>query len=135
VSWQMLWQVQVQRVDFVGTQIAHEERRAIGSESAPRSDVAEVSRQILGINYQLRVAFSEPDATKTGFTGRNPTVVNITPITRPCREVYGPGEELKRNKPPELGIFSFIDDSHPAAAKLAQDAVVRNGLIPHCAES
>ena len=35
----------------------------------------------------------------------------------------------------EVGVFRFIDNTHPSAAKLLDDAVVRDGLADHCLET
>jgi hypothetical protein len=35
----------------------------------------------------------------------------------------------------ELGVLRFIDNTHPTAAQLLDDAVVRNGLADHCLET
>ena len=43
-------------------------------------------------------------------------------------------QKLQRDEPAELDVFGLVDDAHPATAKLAQDAVVRNGLVRHSAE-
>src|SRR5258708_37749087 len=41
------------------------------------------------------------------------------------------GEEFQRDAPAELGVFGFVDDTHTAAAKLAEDAVVGDGFVEH----
>ena len=38
------------------------------------------------------------------------------------------GQKLQGNEAVELGVLSFVDNTHPAAAKLFDDAVVRDGL-------
>ena len=38
------------------------------------------------------------------------------------------GEEFEGNKPPELDVFGFVDDTHAAATELFNDAVVGDGL-------
>jgi hypothetical protein len=44
------------------------------------------------------------------------------------------GQKLQSDKPPKLGIFGLIDHTHPAAAELLNDPVVRDGLPDHWAE-
>jgi len=39
-----------------------------------------------------------------------------------------------RDKTPKLDILSLIDHTHPSAAELLDDAVVRDGLADHWAE-
>jgi hypothetical protein len=41
------------------------------------------------------------------------------------------GKELQGNKAAELGVLGLVDHTHPAAAELFQDAVVRNGSAQH----
>jgi len=41
------------------------------------------------------------------------------------------GQELQRDAAMQLEIFSLVDHTHPAAAQLAQDAVVRDGFADH----
>src|ERR1700722_3539732 len=50
--------------------------------------------------------------------------------TGECLRVFGYliGQELEGNKPAELHIFGLINHTHPSAAKLLNDAVVRDGL-------
>ena len=38
------------------------------------------------------------------------------------------GEKLQRNKAAQARIFGFVHDTHPAAAKFLDDAVVGDGL-------
>ncbi len=40
-------------------------------------------------------------------------------------------QKLQRNFAPQVEIFRFIDHTHPAAAQLAGDAVMRDGLVDH----
>ncbi len=53
---------------------------------------------------------------------------------RARRKLGSLAETFKGDKAAESRIFSLVDDPHPATAKLGHDAVVRNGLIHHCAE-
>jgi len=41
------------------------------------------------------------------------------------------GEEFQCDAASKLGVFSLVDDTHAAAAKLAEDAVVGDGLVEH----
>ena len=47
------------------------------------------------------------------------------------------GKKLERDEASELGVFRFVDDTHPAAAELFDNAVVRDDLanqgrrVPH----
>src|ERR1700688_3796053 len=45
------------------------------------------------------------------------------------------GKKLERDKAPENGVLSLVDDTHPAAAQLLDDAVMRDGLPDHWRES
>src|SRR5881628_3484477 len=40
-------------------------------------------------------------------------------------------QELQGNEAPELGVLGLIHDAHPAAAKLLENAIVRNDLSGH----
>jgi hypothetical protein len=40
-------------------------------------------------------------------------------------------EELEGNEAVQLYVLSFVDHTHPAAAQLPDDAVVRDGLAHH----
>ena len=50
--------------------------------------------------------------------------------------VSGPilSQKLKRNEAMETRILSFVNDSHPAAAELLNDAIMRDGLTDHKAQ-
>ena len=41
------------------------------------------------------------------------------------------GQEFQRDETPQFGVFSFVDHTHPAAAELFDNAVVRDGLADH----
>ena len=41
------------------------------------------------------------------------------------------GQEFERNKAPEFGVLCLVDDTHPAAAQLFDDSIVRNGFADH----
>ena len=41
------------------------------------------------------------------------------------------GQELQGDKTMQPGVFRLVDDAHAAAAKLLDDAVVRDGLANH----
>jgi len=41
------------------------------------------------------------------------------------------GQKLKSNEPAKLYVFSLINHTHPAAAQLLHNAVMRNGLADH----
>src|ERR1700674_1335063 len=43
------------------------------------------------------------------------------------------GEELERDVAVQLEIFSFIHHTHPAATKLRENAIVRDGFADHLA--
>jgi hypothetical protein len=45
-----LWELHVEGVDFLGADVSHKERRAIGSEAAPQSDRAEIPTEIFQID-------------------------------------------------------------------------------------
>jgi hypothetical protein len=40
-------------------------------------------------------------------------------------------QKLERNETVETTIFGFVNDSHPAATELFDDAVMRDGLADH----
>jgi len=40
-------------------------------------------------------------------------------------------KEFQSNEPTKLSVLSFVDDSHPAATELFDDAVMRDGLANH----
>ena len=40
-------------------------------------------------------------------------------------------QELEGDETMQPRVFSFVDDAHPAAAQLLDDAVVRDGLADH----
>ena len=50
-----------------------------------------------------------------------------------CRWVFGyvVGQELKGDEATEFYVLSFVDHTHPPAAQLLDDAVVRDGLADH----
>ena len=41
------------------------------------------------------------------------------------------GKKLKRDKPVQCQVFGFVHHTHPAAAELFEDAIVRDGLADH----
>ena len=45
------------------------------------------------------------------------------------------GQEFQRNKAAKLGVLGLVDNTHPAAAELLNNAVVRDGLAYHWRES
>jgi hypothetical protein len=40
-------------------------------------------------------------------------------------------QEFEGDKTAEASVFGLVDDTHPAAAQLLYDAVMRNGLANH----
>src|SRR4029077_9490256 len=50
-----------------------------------------------------------------------------------CQGVLGDliGQKLQGDKPAESDVLGLIDDTHPAAADLLNNAIVRNGLAEH----
>src|ERR1035438_5204273 len=50
-----------------------------------------------------------------------------------CRWVFGyvVGQELKGDEATEFYVLSLVDDTHPAAAQLLDDAVVRDDPVDH----
>jgi hypothetical protein len=40
-------------------------------------------------------------------------------------------KKLQGDKPPQGNVFGFIDNAHPAATQLFNNAIVRNGLTNH----
>ena len=65
-------------------------------------------------------------------------------VQRRCRSRFAPealegfgnrgqliGQELQSDETAELGVFRFVYDSHPTAAKLFENAVVGNGFADH----
>ena len=53
-----------------------------------------------------------------------------------CLRVFGyiVRQELESDKAAELHVLGLVDHTHPAAAELLDDAVVRDGLADHWAE-
>jgi len=45
--------------------------------------------------------------------------------------MFPTGQELEGNKPAELHILGLVHHTHPSAAQLLDDTVVRNGLADH----
>ena len=43
------------------------------------------------------------------------------------------GKKFEGNEPTKLGVFGFVDDTHPAPAEFLDDAVMRDGLPDHWA--
>jgi hypothetical protein len=43
-------------------------------------------------------------------------------------------KEFQSDEAPKVGVLSFVNDTHPAAAELLDDTVVRDGLANHWAE-
>src|SRR2546426_1885379 len=41
------------------------------------------------------------------------------------------GQEFQGHQTPELGVLDLVDNSHPTAAELLQDAVMRDRLANH----
>ena len=41
------------------------------------------------------------------------------------------GQEFQSDESPKFGVLGFVDDTHPAAAQLLNDAVVRDGFADH----
>ena len=48
---------------------------------------------------------------------------------RIMRDIFG--QEFQGYEAVQLYIFSLVDDTHPAAAQLFDDAVVRDSLVDH----
>ena len=44
-------------------------------------------------------------------------------------------QEFQGDEAPKLGVLSLVDHTHPAAAQLLDDAVVRDGLADHGAQA
>ncbi len=45
------------------------------------------------------------------------------------------GQEFEGHKSPELNILGPVNHTHPPAAELLNDAVMRDGLADHCLET
>ena len=45
---------------------------------------------------------------------------------------YTLSQKLERDETVETSILSLVDDAHPAATKLLDDTVMRDGLADHC---
>ena len=45
------------------------------------------------------------------------------------------GQELQSDEATKLGVLGLVDHTHPAAAQLLDDAVVRDGLTDHGAQA
>ena len=50
-----------------------------------------------------------------------------------CLSIFGyfVGQKLQRDKAVQFHVLGLIDDTHPAAAQLLDDAVVRDSLADH----
>ena len=59
--------------------------------------------------------------------------LRFAPETFECLRVpgYVVRQELQGNETAELGVLGLVNDAHPAAAELLDDAVVRDGLADH----
>jgi hypothetical protein len=44
-------------------------------------------------------------------------------------------QKLQSDETVKASVFRFVDYTHPAAAELLDDAVVRDGLAHHCADA
>jgi hypothetical protein len=44
-------------------------------------------------------------------------------------------QKLERDETVETSILGFVNDSHPAATELFNDAVMRDGLADHCKQT
>jgi len=55
---------------------------------------------------------------------------SFTPETFQSLRITGNvvGQELQGDEAAKLGVLGLLDHTHPAAAQLLQDAIVRNGL-------
>src|SRR5579863_8874883 len=42
------------------------------------------------------------------------------------------GQEFQRHEAMEFGVLGLVDDTHPAAAELLEDAIVGDRLANHC---
>ena len=60
----------------------------------------------------------------------------LTPETFQCLWVLCDivGQELERDETTEVGVLSFVYDTHPTTTQLLDDAVVRDGLPDHWTE-
>ena len=59
--------------------------------------------------------------------------LRFAPETFQRLRVFGDfvGQEFERDKATEPCVLGLVDDTHPAAAELLDDAVVRDGLADH----
>ena len=59
--------------------------------------------------------------------------LGFAPETLQCLGVLGDivGQKLQSHKAAKSSVLSLVDDTHPAAAELLDDAVVRDGLADH----
>jgi hypothetical protein len=71
-----------------------------------------------------------PGAMIPGAVSSEPQF-NLTPANwKSCSALYLVRKELQGNMATELEVFGFVDDTHPAPADFAKDAVMGNRL-PH----
>ena len=56
--------------------------------------------------------------------------------TAPMPVGLAPGhrQKFQSHEAPKLGVFGFVNNTHPATAQLLNNAVMRDGLPDHCAE-
>ena len=53
-------------------------------------------------------------------------------LTARCKSLR---QELQSDKPAKLGVLRFVNHTHPAATELLENAVMRDGLAYHDADS
>ena len=96
-----------------------------------------VTVEVLHGDERLAVLFANVvDGADVGMVegGRG---LGLTPETLQSLAVLGHvfGQELESHKAMQPGVLGLVDDTHPAAAQLLDDAIVRDGLADHeCSE-
>src|ERR1022692_3232087 len=75
------------------------------------------------------------DSANVGMAKRRSSL-SLPPEAGQCVRVMSNffGEEFERDEPVQLGIFSFVNDTHTSAPYFFENAVVRDGLADHWAE-
>src|SRR5262252_5395973 len=76
-----LRQFQIESVEFVGTQVTHEESGAVGGNTAPgTSGTTLESGQGLQIGQKLRASLADLNALKSGMLAERNVVVKVVPV-------------------------------------------------------
>ena len=82
-----LRKIEVERVDFLGAQIANKETRAVGSEATPfTNEWVAVPAQVRYIQHEFGAGLTDFDAPKCGMIAEGTIVIQIISVGRPSRK-------------------------------------------------